>query len=963
MSTPILATKLYIPAPRPNLVSRPHLIKRLNEGLGGKLTLISAPAGFGKTTLVNAWVNGKVENRNWRLHELDTIESPISNNQSPKIAWLSLDEGDNDSIRFLAYLVAALQTTTRESNVGAIGERMLSLLQSPQPPSTEAMLTTLLNEITTRKDHFVLILDDYHLLDAKAIDNALTFLLDHLPSQMHLVVTTREDPQLPLARYRARGQLTELRAADLRFTLEEATGFLNEVMDLNLEAKEIAALETRTEGWIAGLQMAALALQGLSMQRRTDIATFIQAFTGSHRFVLDYLAEEVLQRQPEPIRRFLLQTAILDRLSGPLCDAVTEQEDGQEMLIALERGNLFVVPLDDERQWYRYHHLFADVLRAYVLGGTSRLRHQVPVWHQRASAWYERNGLRVDAVHHALAAADFEHAAGLVELAWPAMHQDSLQNTTWFGWVKALPNELVRARPVLSVGYAWALLDIGKLETAEARLRDAERWLDAETDTVSDLGEQPEVPMLKRQITEIAPTEMVVADEAQFRSLPVSIVSARAYIALALGDVSSAVLHARRVLELSSEGDFFARGDPAALLGVAYWISGDLKAASQTVGNSLASYQKAGNIVFAIAGTFILADIKMAQGRLREAIRIYEHTLQLAMAQAAPRLPGIAELYLGLGELHREQGNLEIAAQYLQRSEELDEPAAFSPYKHHWCLAQARMKQTQGELDDALNLLDEAERLYIKSPYPDLRPLAALKTRVWIQQDRLDEVLAWAYERGLSVDDDLSYLREFEHITLARVLIAQYKSDQVECSFHEAMGLLVRLLQAAEAGGRTRNVIEILMLQAIAYASRGDISPALVSLERALMLAKPESYVQLFVNEGLPMVYLLREAAAQGMMPDYTSKLLSAFNVEDRRGADEAPLLIDPAAQLLIEPLSQREREILQLIAQGLSNREISEQLFLTLDTVKGHNRRIFGKLQVKRRTEAVARARELGLL
>jgi LuxR family maltose regulon positive regulatory protein len=479
MSTPILTTKLYIPAPRLNVVLRPRLIERLNEGLHGKLTLISAPAGFGKTTLVSAWVAA--------------CQRPT--------AWLSLDEGDNDPTRFLAYLVAALHTIAPN-----VGEGVLAVLQSPQSPPTESILTALLNEIATIPDNFVLVLDDYHVIEATPVDTALTFLLEHLPPQMHLLIATREDPQLPLARLRARGQLTELRAADLRFTPDEAAEFLKEVMGLNLSAEEIAALETRTEGWIAGLQMAALSMQG-----RADATSFIKSFTGIHHFVLDYLVEEVLQRQPDRIRSFLLQTSILDRLSGPLCDAVTGEEDGRGMLEALERGNLFVVPLDDERQWYRYHHLFADVLQARSIEEQSN---QDPPLHRRASEWYEQNGLRADAIRHALAAEDFERAAGLVELAWPAMRR-SRQEATLLGWVKALPDELVRARPVLSVVYAWALLDGGELEAAEARLRNTERWLD----TTADVSERPEA----------LSAEMVVVDEKQFRSLLASIANARAY--------------------------------------------------------------------------------------------------------------------------------------------------------------------------------------------------------------------------------------------------------------------------------------------------------------------------------------------------------------------------------------------------------------------------------------------------
>src|ERR687898_1806614 len=451
MSTPILATKLYVPAPQPRVVPRPRLTERLNEGLHRKLTLISAPAGFGKTTLLGEWLAG--------------CGRPA--------AWLSLDEGDNDPTRFLAYLVAALRTVATD-----IGEGVLGGLQSPQPPPTETILTALLNEINAIPDNFVVVLDDYHVIDARPIDDALAFLLEHLPPRMHLVVATREDPHLPLSRLRVRGQMSELRAAYLRFTPSEAAEFLVGVMGLSLSAEDIAALEDRTEGWIAGLQLAALSMGG-----REDVAGFIRAFAGDNRYVVDYLVEEVLQRQPERVRSYLLQTSILERLSGPLCDAVTGQEGSNALLEALERGNLFVVPLDDRRHWFRYHHLFADVLRARLM---EEQPDRAPTLHRRASEGYERNGSPTHAIRPALAAEDFERAASLVELAALEMLGSGPEDTL-FGWLEALPDELVGSRPVLSVYCAFASLGHIGLEAAEARLQDAERWLD----TTADTSEQP----------------------------------------------------------------------------------------------------------------------------------------------------------------------------------------------------------------------------------------------------------------------------------------------------------------------------------------------------------------------------------------------------------------------------------------------------------------------------------------
>ncbi|MDQ5827320.1 MAG: helix-turn-helix transcriptional regulator, partial [Chloroflexota bacterium] len=726
MSTPLLATKLYIPPLRPNVVLRPRLTEQLNEGLHRKLTLISAPAGFGKTTLLSEWV----------AH----CERPT--------AWLSLDAGENDLTRFLLYLVAALQTVAP-----TIGEGILRVLQSPQPPPIDAILTTLLNDIAALPDPFILVLDDYHAIDAQPVDQALTFLVEHLPPQLHLVIATREDPPLPLARFRARGQLTELRATDLRFTSSEAAAFLNHVMGLRLSTDDIAALEARTEGWIAGLQLAALSMHG-----RSDTARFIQAFTGSHRFVLDYLVEEVLERQPDRVRSFLLHTALLDRLSGPLCDAVTERADGSGMLEILERSNLFVVPLDDTRQWYRYHHLFADVVHARLM---EEHPEQVPALHRRASTWYEQNGLPFEAIRHAFAAEDLGRAAGLVELAARAMLMSS-QAETFLGWLKALPDELVRTRPVLSAYYAVALLP-DDLEASEDRLRDAERSLDG-TARISERPEAPSAPM-------------VVVDEEEFRCLPGITAIARAYHAGALGDVPGSVNYAQRALDLLPEGDPLWRSAAAALLGLAHWNSGDLEAAYRSFADGMASLRMAGDITQSNSGAFIfmLADIRTAQGRLREAASIYEQALQRAAGQGESMPPGTADLYVGMSELRRERNDLDGAVGDLLKSKELGAHSGLSGNRYRWYVAMARIKEAHGDFGGALVLLNEAERLYIRSPDPYVHPVAARKARVWLRQGRLAEALEWAREAGLSSGDDLSYLREFEHITLARALIARYR--------------------------------------------------------------------------------------------------------------------------------------------------------------------------------------------
>ncbi len=964
MSIPLLATKLYIPPPRPQLVVRPRLIARLDEGLHCKLTLISAPAGFGKTTLVSAWIAG--------------FGRPV--------AWLSLDEGENDPIRFLAYLVAALQTIAP-----TLGAGVLAMLQSPQPPPTESILTALLNDIATIPGPFVLILDDYHSVDSRIADQALTMLLEYQPPHMHLVIITREDPQLPLPRLRARGQLTELRAADVRFTLAEAAGFLNQIMGLNLSEAEIAALEARTEGWVAGLQLAALSMRG-----RGDVARFVRDFAGDNRYIVDYLIEEVLQRQPERVRSFLLQTSMLDRLNGSLCDAVTDQNDSVVLLDALERGNLFVVPLDDTRHWFRYHHLFADVLAARMLQEQPA---HIPILHQRASVWYAQNGLPADAIRHALAARDFVRAAGLIELAWPAM-DGSFQAAAWLHWAKAIPDDLVRTRPVLSVAYAWALLNAGELESAEIRLRDAQQWLstvDANSERAEVLSGRIAAEVYSARVTPAqtktriqshrrassasdqsaqsadtvqpsAARSIVIVDEAQFRVLPASIATARAYLAQAYGDLPGSVTYGRQALDLLPAGDHLRRGPAAALLGLAQWANGDLEVAHRTLADAMAGFQQAGNLHFAISVISGLADIRIVQGRLRDTHRTYTQALQLALAQhtegTRPPLRGTADLYLGLSELLHEQGDREAARLHMQRSEELGEQAALPDWRYRLCRGQARIKQAQGDYAGALDLLDQAQRHYYRTPLPDLRPLWAMKTRVWVAQGSLGEALRSVQEQGLSLDDHLSFLREFAHITLARVLLAEATHAPADQGMQQVMSFLDRLQHAAEAGGRMGSVIEVLVLQVLAHQAQGRPAAALAVLERALMLAEPEGYVRMFVDEGPGMQLLLSAAASQGMMPTYIGMLLAAIarvETEVQPHADNAdlPLPAPPASELL----SQRELEVLRLVSQGFSNREISQRLVLALDTVKGHNRRIYEKLQVQRRTEAVARARELGLL
>jgi LuxR family transcriptional regulator, maltose regulon positive regulatory protein len=901
---PILTTKLHIPQSRPNVVLRPRLIEKLNEGLNGrpgfgrKMTLISAPAGFGKTTLVSGW--------------LATCQYPTT--------WLSLDEGDTELQRFLVYLVVALQTVNPD-----VGQDMLGALQSPQLPPIESLLSALLNEISAASHEIILVLDDYHQIDSKAIDQALTFLLEHLPPKMHLVIVSREDPALPLSRLRARSQLTELRAVDLRFTSAEASEFFNQMMALNLSAEDIAALEIHTEGWIAGLQLAALSMQG-----NQDIAGFIQSFSGTHRFILDYLLEEVLERQPESIQRFLLQTSILNRLCGPLCDVVLNTASGssQKTLEYLDHANLFIIALDNKRRWYRYHHLFGDLLRQRL--SQELTAEEITQNHIRASEWYEANGDRADAFHHAIAAKDFGRGAVLAEMAWQGMNE-SFQNAAWLGWVKQLSEPLVRTRPVLCTQIAWSLMDAGDVDASEARLQDAERLLNGPAE------------------------EMVIVEQAQFRALGGRIAFARAYNAQSLGKISDTLKYAEQALKLTPVEGEYLRAQTKAILTSAHWAGGNLDAAYNAMHDWMLNSLKAGNYIFSIASAHGLAEILIAQGHLQEALRTYEQSLQLAAAHGREVQGLTAHHHLGLAMLNLEMGNEEIAGQQLQTGLRVGTSCTLADWPYHKSVTQAHWKEFEGDFDAALEWLEEAKRVYVRTLMPDTQPVEALKARIYLKQGRLSKARNWVQEHGLAKDDDLGYLREFEHLTLARVLVAEYQSSRAEGVIRDALHLLDRLLADAEAGQRTGSVIEILILQALAYDAHGHRAKAVDPLRRAVALAEPEGYMRIFVDEGTAMAELLAGLnEASGTAKDYAHKILIALEKKNE-------LLTTP--QPLIDPLSERELEVLRLVAQGLSNEKISKMLYLSVNTVKGHNLRIFGKLQVKSRTEAVARARELGLL
>jgi LuxR family maltose regulon positive regulatory protein len=909
MSAPILATKLYIPPPRPKVVARPRLIERLNEGLssGRKLTLISAPAGFGKTTLVSEWMASP-----W--------QRPEGQECGRLVAWLSLDEGDNDPARFISYLVKALQTIQ-----AGIGEGLLAALQSPQPLQIETILTTLLNEISTIPENFLLVLDDYHSIDSKAVDQSLAFLVEHQPPQMHLVIATREDPDLPLARLRARGQCTELRAADLRFTPAEAAEFLNQVTGLDLSAENIAALETRTEGWIAGLQLAAISMRGLK-----DTAGFIQSFTGSHRFVMDYLLEEVLHQQPESIQAFLLRTSVLDRMGGPLCDAVLLDPSipGQATLEYLERANLFIVPQDNERCWYRYHHLFGDLLRKRL--GQSLAPEGIAGLHIHASEWYESNDLMLEAFRHAAAANDVERAVRLMESKKMPVHLRGTA-TTILSWLESLPKTLLDARPALWWRQAAMLLIIGQPMGVEEKLQAIEAALAS---------------------TGLPGAEM---DESS-RDLIGKIAAARANVAQVQAQPETALVQARRALEYLHPNDLNNRSMAIRSMGFAYYLQEDLAAAGRAYAEALSLGQASGDIINILLASIRLGQIQESGNQLHLAAETYRRILQRIDEYSPPNAP---VAYLGLARIYYEWNDLDAAGRYAEQSLQL--ARQYDQVLDRVILSElflCYLKLARGDVAGAAGILAQAEQKTRQRNHTfRLQDITAAQAMILFRQGDIGEAAQLAQKADLP-------------LMQARVLIAQGDPSA-------ALRVLESLRQKAEAKGWAYTLILVMAVQSIALYANGEKEKAAVLLGEVLARAEPEGFIRLFVDEGEPMRLVIldfrsrieKQARGGHRLIEYVNKLLAAFaqivpvpqsevsNPTPPRSGD------DSQKSTMVEPLSQRELKILQLIAQGLSNREIGERLFLALDTVKGHNRKIFDKLQVQSRTEAIARAHELGLL
>jgi LuxR family transcriptional regulator, maltose regulon positive regulatory protein len=906
----LLATKLHVPRTRPSFVVRPRLADRLAPAHEGELTLVCAPAGFGKTALLADWAR-----------------------RDPRpVTWLTLDDADNDPARFWRHAAAALDKLRP-----GVAQHVAALLGGLQPTSFQAVVTTLVNELASVAEEAVLVLDDYHLIQAPQVHASLGFLIDHLPPQLHLVLASRADPPLPLARLRARGLLSELRERDLRFTPTEAAELLRAAVGPELPAAAVAALADRTEGWAVGLQLAALSLQG-----RTDITAFMAGFSGSHRYVLDYLAEEVLDRQPDHLVQFLLETSVLERLSGPLCEAVTGHTDSQQLLEQIERANLFLHPLDEVRGWWRYHHLFADLLRARL---AREQPERLPELHRAAAAWCEQHGLVDDAIRHALTAGEFAWVARLIEQHWDAMAWRS-EDVTLRRWLQALPAELVRSRPRLCLAQAYGAILSGRLEAAEPLVADAERAL-------ADSGDQPQEPYepsVGRAVSLLA-------------NLPAAVTLAPAMLGRLRGDAERTAEFAQQALTHLTDADRTLRHFARYYLAMADWLRGRLVEAEHALAG-LAAEQVAAGARYLVPLYHDLGQVRCARGHLGAALRTYEVALGIASKGGRP-LPPAGIAHVDIAEVLYERGGLDAALDHATQGVALSRQLGWARQLAAGLAILAWIRQARGDRPGAMAAITEAGEVGPSPEVVDLfNPLPALRARLALAHGETADAARWVQQRGLGADDEPSYLREREYLVLVRVLLAQQAPQR-------ALGLLDHLYALAAAQGRTGSVIEARALQALALSADGDQAGALGVLAEALTLGAPEGYLRVFVDEGPPMAALLHQLLAGrrqdrpadvGAVPrEHLARLVEAF--EQAGLPVRAPAGRGVVVAGLVEPLTAREVEVLQLLAGGAPNRAIAEQLVVTPETVKKHLSHLFDKLGAANRTQAVARARELGLL
>ncbi len=903
MVSTLVATKMNAPRLRGSLVPRPRLTALMDAGAEASLTLVSAPAGFGKTTVLASWLER-------------------ASTEPRTVASVSLDESDSQASSFWLYVVTALGSAT-----GCVGASVIPLLAAGQPAS-RTLLTVVLNEIGALPTEVDLILDDYHLADGADVAEGMTFLLEHRPPNLHVVVSTRADPDLPLARLRARGELVEIRARDLRFTVEETATYLTDVSGIAVAPGDVSALESRTEGWAAALQLAALSLQG-----RDDVAGFIAGFAGDDRHVVDYLVEEVLSRQSDDVRRFLMRTSVLDPLCGDLCDAALEQTGSRAMLESLERANLFLVPLDDQRQWYRYHHLFGDVLEAHLRDESPE---QVAGLHLRASRWYDDAGQPVPAVRHALAAGDVDRAADLAESALPALQRDR-QEAVIRGWIGAIPDAAVRTRPVLAIGFVGALMSSNDFADVEPRLRDVERELSA------------------------VETRLAAGEGGELARVPSAVELYRAGMSLVTGDLAGTHTHAQQAIDTSVPDDDLVRAAASGLSGLAHWASGELSDAHGRYTACIEGLRRVGHVSDVLGCSITLADIRISLGRVHGAQTSYDDGLRLA-ATAGGVLRGVADMHVGLSQVALERGRLTEARAQLDIARGLGEERGLPQHPYRLRATSATLAAAEGDLAAALALVAEAEQVYLGDFSPNVRPLHALAARLHVRQGDLDSALRWARDHDVTSTQDLSYLREFEHLTLTEVLLARHRRDGGTEVLDEADALLDRLHQAANDGGRVASVLDIGILRAVAARSRGDLDGALVLLGHAVELAEPEGQVHPFARHGDLLVPLLESLAEPRVTGVWVDSLLDAC-----RAGSAVLTVAEPAVAVvsstLVEPLSARELEVLALLDTELDGPEIARHLFVTVNTLRTHTKSIYTKLGVNNRRAAVRRGHELGLL
>jgi LuxR family transcriptional regulator, maltose regulon positive regulatory protein len=909
----LLATKLHLPRPRPGFVPRPRLADRLDEGLARGLVLVCAPAGYGKTVALADWAR-----RSGR-----------------PVAWLSLDTGDNDPVRFWRHIVAAVGPSRP-----GVAEGLLPLFSAPPPSSFAGLATALINELAAQPgdEQAVLVLDDYHLIDAEPVHESLLLLVEHLPPGLRVMLASRSDPPLPLGRLRARGQLAELRAAELRFTADEAAALLRQVAgeaSTALSGADVAALTARTEGWAAGLQLA-----GLSLRGQADTARFVAAFSGSHRYVLDYLTGEVLQRLDEQVRDFLLETSVLERLSGELCDTVTGRAGSQALLEQVEQAGLFLVPLDDVRGWWRYHHLFADLLRA-------RLQQERPAravaLHRAAAAWHQERDLADEAVRHALAAGDAVWAARLIEQHFDATYHRG-QRATIHRWLAALPASLVHARARLQLVQAWMAVVGGHVEAAGVALDAAQR-------ASAQAAEEPFEPSAGRAASMLANTRAAIT-------------IARGWLAWLHGDADGATAFASQALDELTDGDWLLASLGQLELALADRLRGRLDDAERGFTASLAGWRAAGERGSAVSVCDLLGRVHLARGRLDAALGAFQLALEIATEPGQPTLPVAGIAYAGMAEVEYQRDELNAALSHVTegiarlRAVNHTAPMAAGLARLAW------IRQATRDATGALEAIGEAERA---APSPAVtglvNPVPAQRARLLLAQGNVAAAIGWAQQHGLSPDHEPGYPHEREYLVLARVLLAQDRSG-------EALALLDWLLAQAAAQDRMGSVIEIQALRALALAAGGDEAAAVTTLAEALTLASPQGYVRVFADEGPPMRTLLGRVVAarrtgqppaRGVPFSHLARVTQAF--------DDKPAVAGsaPAAAAgvpgLIDPLTGRELQVLAMLAAGEPNQAIAGELFVTLFTVKKHVSHILGKLGAGNRTEAVARARDLGLI